>query len=122
MASTRQEMIAMAIATSIGPAVAEVAACLSQDARVRKILLFGSRAAGTDRPDSDIDVLVVCEGSPGKFETIADLRERLPWPREYSVDILVMGERQFEVTKSVIGGIAYPAHKHGKVLYERPAA
>ena len=112
----------MAINTPVGDAVAEVAACLSQDARVRKILLFGSRATGTDRADSDIDVLVVCEGNSGKFDTIADLRERLPWPREYSVDILVMGERQFEETKSVTGGIAYPASKYGKILYERPAA
>jgi len=112
----------VAITTPIRHAIAEVTACLSQDTRVRKILLFGSRATGTAQADSDIDVLVVCAGSPGKFKMIADLRERLPWPREYSVDILVMGEHQFEATKSVIGGIAYPAHKHGKVLYERPAA
>jgi len=112
----------MAITAQAENPIAAVAASLSQDPRVKKILLFGSRATGTDRADSDIDVLVVCEGDPGKFDTIADLSELLPWPRDYSVDILVIGDRRFEQTKNVIGGIAYPAHKHGKVLYDRSAA
>jgi hypothetical protein len=34
------------------------------------------------------------------------------------VDIWVMGELEFEETKHVIGGLAYPAHKYGLVLYE----
>jgi hypothetical protein len=29
-----------------------------------------------------------------------------------------MGEREFEETQNVIGGLAYPAHKYGVVLYE----
>ena len=115
-------MIAVTTTTRVDHAIAELAACLSQDARVRKVVLFGSRATGTARADSDIDVLVVCEGTPRKYDTIKDLRARLPWPRGYSVDILVMGEQEFQETRNVIGGIAYPANKYGKVVYERPAA
>jgi hypothetical protein len=29
-----------------------------------------------------------------------------------------MGEQEFEETKNVIGGLAYPAHKYGVVLCE----
>lgn len=112
----------MATTAQVQSPIEAVASCLSQDPRVKKILLFGSRATGTESADSDIDVLVICEGEPRKFAVIADLSELLPWPRDYSVDILVMGERHFERTKDVIGGIAYPAHKHGKVLYDRSAA
>jgi hypothetical protein len=37
---------------------------------------------------------------------------------EYLVDVWVMGEEEFEETRNVIGGLAYPAHKYGLVLYE----
>lgn len=33
-------------------------------------------------------------------------------------DVIVMPTERFEETKSLIGGIAYPANKHGKVIYE----
>jgi hypothetical protein len=36
----------------------------------------------------------------------------------YGVDVIVMATERFEETKSVIGGVAYPAHKYGRVLYE----
>jgi uncharacterized protein len=36
----------------------------------------------------------------------------------YPVDVIVMATGRFEETKRVIGGIAYPAHKYGQVLYE----
>jgi len=31
-----------------------------------------------------------------------------------------MGEEEFEETREVIGGLAYPAQKYGVVLYENP--
>jgi hypothetical protein len=34
------------------------------------------------------------------------------------VDLIVMRTERFEETKSVIGGVAYPANKYGKVIYE----
>jgi hypothetical protein len=34
------------------------------------------------------------------------------------VDMVVMSTRRFEETKQVIGGIAYPANKYGRVIYE----
>lgn len=34
------------------------------------------------------------------------------------VDVIVIQTERFEETKNVIGGIAYPAHKCGRVLYE----
>ena len=36
----------------------------------------------------------------------------------YEVDVWVMGEMEFEETKEVIGGLAFPAHKYGVVLHE----
>ena len=36
----------------------------------------------------------------------------------YPVDVIVMATELFEETKGVIGGVAYPAHKYGRVRYE----
>lgn len=34
------------------------------------------------------------------------------------VDVFAMTSERFEETKEVIGGLAYPANKYGKVIYE----
>lgn len=84
---------------------------------MRRIILYGSRARGTASPDNDFDLLVVAAEPVSKREEIQRLRRAvhdLPYP----VDVWVMGEREFEETKNVIGGLAYPAHKYGVVLYE----
>ena len=84
---------------------------------IRRIILYGPRAHGTASPESDFDLLVI-ETDPGsKREEMQRLRRAmhdLPYP----VDVWVMGEHEFEETKNVISGLAYPAHKYGVVLYE----
>jgi uncharacterized protein len=85
-------------------------------ARPDRIILFGSAAAGHMTKDSDIDLLVV-EPSP------ANTRERSVEIRDavgtvgYAVDVIVMRTERFERTKRLIGGIAYPANKYGRVIY-----
>jgi predicted nucleotidyltransferase len=83
--------------------------------RISRIILFGSRAAGTTRADSDFDILVVERGSFEKRHERARLREALKGSR-LSVDLWVMGEEEFEETKDVVGGLAYPASRSGIVL------
>jgi uncharacterized protein len=86
-------------------------------ARPDRIILFGSAATGQMTEDSDLDLLVV-EPEP------ADTRDRSVRIRRalgdvrYPVDVIVMSSAHFEETKNLIGGIAYPARKYGRVLYE----
>ena len=88
-------------------------------ADVKRILLYGSRAAGMAEPDSDIDLLVVESGSPDKLDERTRLLSSLP-ELPVSVDLWVMGQEEFDETKNVIGGLAYPAHKYGRVLHAKP--
>jgi len=82
-----------------------------------RIIMFGSAATGEMTADSDIDLLVV-EPSVSNARTdsvrIGDALRGLGFP----FDVIVMGRDRFEETKHVIGGIAYPASRQGKVLYE----
>jgi len=68
-------------------------------------------------PDSDIDLLVL-ESMPGnpRQESVR-LRQALHG-LGYPFDIIVMAMERFEESKGIIGGIAYPANKYGKVIYE----
>jgi len=82
-----------------------------------KIILFGSAATGEMTRDSDIDLLVV-EPDPGdRRKKSIRLREMLRG-LGYPFDVIVISTEWFEESKGVIGGIAYPANKYGKVIYE----
>src|ERR1035441_2533961 len=86
-------------------------------ARPERIILFGSAATNQMTEDSDLDLLVA-EAGP------ANTRDRSGWIRRavgdvrYPVDVILMSSARYEETKNLIGGIAYPARKYGRVLYE----
>jgi predicted nucleotidyltransferase len=85
--------------------------------RPQRIILFGSAATGQTTRDSDID-LIILEAEPDNVRVesarIGDALRGLGYP----FDIIVMAAERFEESKNIIGGIAYPAHKYGKVIYE----
>ena len=86
-------------------------------ARPERIILFGSAATGQMTEDSDLDLLVV-EPEPADTRDRSVLIRRALGDVRYPVDVIVMSSARFEETKNLIGGIAYPARKYGRVLYE----
>jgi len=83
-----------------------------------RVILFGSYASGTPTPDSDVDVLVVMRDPPGwqeAYRVKSELQARFP----LSLQLVFMAVQEFEETRNVIGGIAYPAAHAGKALYEQ---
>ncbi len=88
-------------------------------ARPDRIILFGSAATGQMTRDSDIDLLVV-EPEPANARDRSVKIRRALGDVQYPVDVVVISSERFEQTKNIIGGIAYPANKYGRVLYEAP--
>ena len=86
-------------------------------ARPDKIILFGSAATGQMTKDSDIDLLVVGPPPANRHETSVQIRDAIG-NVQIPVDVILIATERFESTKHIIGGIAYPAHKYGRVLYE----
>ena len=88
--------------------------------RVDRIILFGSRARGDARPDSDYDLLVVVEEIAAEdkeaylLALYRALRDGQPVAEPW-----VLSRAEFEETKTVAGSAAYPAWAEGVVLYER---
>ncbi len=86
-----------------------------------KIILFGSRAWGTNRPDSDVDLLVIMpvSGSRRKQAARMDLAVAgMGLPK----DIVLATPEDVAQYGDVVGAILRPALRQGKVLYERPAS
>jgi uncharacterized protein len=86
-------------------------------ARPDRIILFGSAVTGRMTEDSDIDLLVVEPEPADTRDRSVSIRRALGDVR-YPVDVIVISSERFEETKNIIGGIAYPAQKYGRVLYE----
>jgi len=83
-----------------------------------RVILFGSYASGTPTADSDVDLLVVMADPPGWREA-SRIKSECQAQHPVRLQILFMETQQFEETRNVIGGIAYPASHGGKFLYEQ---
>ena len=81
-----------------------------------RIYLFGSRATGNAQPDSDVDLLVVYDGPKAKREVDLEIR-RLFWPREFSLDILILSSAEMERYKPVANTLAREVTERGVLLY-----
>ena len=88
-------------------------------ANPERIILFGSGATGLMTRDSDLDLLVIERDFQSQREESTRLRQALGG-LGIPVDVFAMTPERFEETKGVIGGLAYPANKYGKVIYETP--
>ena len=97
--------------------IEEVVARILAVAKPERIILFGSAATGVTTPDSDLDLLVIERDFKSQREESTRLRNALG-DIDFPVDIFTMTPERFEETKGVIGGLAYPANKYGKVIYE----
>jgi len=83
-----------------------------------QVILFGSYAEGRATTDSDLDLLVITKRSLGRKERLSRTRglfRDVPVP----IQVITISRREFEETRDVIGGIAYPASKYGRVIYEK---
>ena len=86
-----------------------------------KIVLFGSHARGTARPDSDIDLLVIkkIEGSKRRERVaICVALHDIDIPK----DIIVASPEDVEKLGNTVGTVLYPALREGKILYDRTHA
>ncbi len=83
-----------------------------------QISLFGSRARGTARPDSDVDLLVVLPFKGTKRAKQVEMRIALHDIR-VPKDILVATPEEVARHRNIVGTLIYPALREGKVLYAR---
>ena len=80
------------------------------------IFLFGSRACGTERPDSDFDLMVVTpDDQPLDYLSVRKPVAGCGVP----VDVVPCRYSAFEKNRKVVGMLPYAADQEGKLLQAR---
>lgn len=109
-------------AEAVEKMVQEMAEVIVEAARPRKVVLFGSHARGAAGPESDVDFLVIEDGSFGlgrsrrrEMARLSLLLARFPIPQ----DILVYTAEETEHWAATRNHVVARALREGRVLYER---
>ena len=83
----------------------------------RRVILFGSRARGEERPGSDADLLVIEQEVADQAGEMTRLRRALS-PLRIPVDVLVVSAERFDYWADTPGNVYFEASREGRVLYE----
>jgi predicted nucleotidyltransferase len=82
-----------------------------------KIILFGSRARGSAKRDSDVDLLVVMDVTGSKRRQAVEIDLALA-NRTFPLDLVVVTPEEFEKYRDVACHVVCPAVREGKVVYD----
>ena len=96
----------------------DIAQRIVQVAHPQKVVLFGSRAKGQARNDSDWDILVIAESKRPRHERAGPLYGALSDLRQ-PVDILVYTPAEVAEWKDVPQALVTTATREGRILYEK---
>lgn len=83
-----------------------------------RVILFGSRARGAARPDSDFDLLVIKESQLPRYRRSAPLYTKLA-DLPVEVEVMVYTPEEVQEWSAVPQAFVTTAIREGKVLYER---
>jgi uncharacterized protein len=82
----------------------------------RRIILFGSRARGEARPDSDVDLLLEMETDKGYYDRKQAVRAAFQRPN-LEMDLIVLTPDELRKRSAFLGGLVRTAVREGRVLY-----
>ena len=96
----------------------EIASRIATKFNPEKIILFGSYANGTQKEDSDLDLLIIQETDLPPQQRGFDIRMSLIGTM-IPFDILIFTKLEFEQEKGKRFSFLSSAIKNSKILYER---
>ena len=96
----------------------EIISTIAKKAKPEKIYLFGSRANGNAKKDSDYDVLVIKKTRRSKHNRVVDIYKLFEL-RDYSMDVLVYTPEEVTKWKDATASFIHHILKTGKLVYEK---
>jgi predicted nucleotidyltransferase len=103
----------------IEPPVNEIVRRIVEAFRPRRIVLFGSRALGQPRPDSDLDLMVEMETADPPAERVRAI-DALFGLRRWAMDLVVYTPQEIEQQRQYRNSLLRAIEAQGRVLYEQP--
>jgi predicted nucleotidyltransferase len=97
-------------------AIARLCKRIADQFSPERIILFGSRAYGRARRDSDVDLLVVMRYRGMSMRKAAEIRSRVE--PEFPVDLIVRSPQEIEKRLSMNDQFLRQVVRRGKVMYE----
>src|SRR5947199_434995 len=98
------------------PVVERVVKIIAEAIHPQKIILFGSRATGTARPDSDLDLVVIYAGEKSKRQVKLDIH-RLMEPGSLPMDLFVLSPEEMQRQRHVANTLAREVAERGVTVY-----
>lgn len=89
--------------------------------KVLKVILFGSRAKGEAKEDSDWDFFIVINEEidfKTKKEIISSIYKKLVEELNDDFEIVITSLRKFNEAKNVVGTLSYEVEKDGMLVWE----
>ena len=105
----------------------EVARAVHRIAKSEQTILFGSRARGDHRPDSDVDVLIIKDPQPTE-DWLEDLRDqartlqKAQLPEASGIDVICMTAKEFDTRRHLRNNLANSIAKQGSPIMPQPPA
>jgi uncharacterized protein len=82
-----------------------------------RIFLFGSRARGDAKPDSDFDLLIVVSTATEPNYRLAQKAYGAAGDYSFSLDLLVMPREEFERRSRALASLPATVLREGRLLY-----
>lgn len=101
------------------PPIADTVDAIVGALRPRRVILYGSRARGDARDDSDIDLLVEIDSGESLEESRAIVQRLKPRDWGGDTDILVVSAEAMDRGSDDVGSVIYDVVREGKTLYLR---
>lgn len=99
--------------------IRDLAARIASEFRPQKIILFGSRAHGTARDESDVDLLIIMPYEGPVLQKTVEILDRVN--PQFAVDLLLRSPKEADLRYEKLDPIVREAFDRGTVLFEAAA-
>ena len=97
--------------------ISKISNIISESFKVKKIILFGSYAKGTEKADSDIDICILTDEDVRKIEVLRKIRRALYDYVSIPLDLLIYKTDEFYERADKLKSIEREIQKEGVAIY-----